>query len=231
MTNKILVFDCGDTLLRLVPDKVTTCHGVLHARGIGVSKERIADAYRIAEAVLPRRSSLEGTRQAQTAFYQTFNRNLCVQLGLESRWAELDPVLQKAFGTKPHWVPYPEVVSVLTTLTETATMHVLANWDQQLEIRLAEAGLTSFFRSIHASAVLGAEKPDPVIFARFLALHDYRGEQCIYIGNDYGADVVGSRNAGLLPVLVDREKRYDHADCPVLSSLKELPEWLARIEM
>lgn len=63
------------------------------------------------------------------------------------------------------------------------------------------------------SAVVGAEKPDPVVFAPAIAVLAERGitpARTIYVGDSARYDIAGARNAGLIPVLLDP---YDlHAD-------------------
>jgi len=54
-----------------------------------------------------------------------------------------------------------------------------------------------------------------------------RPEQTMYVGDNYFADVIGARNAGLQPVLIDPEGVFDqHAeclgDCHVIRSMPEL---------
>ena len=62
---------------------------------------------------------------------------------------------------------------------------------------------------------MGVEKPDPEIF-RF-ALKELSltnsPEKVLYVGNEYKADVLGARAAGLVPVLIDPRGDYEHADC------------------
>ena len=44
----------------------------------------------------------------------------------------------------------------------------------------------------------------------------------LYIGNEYIADVVGAREAGLTPVLIDRNNRLPAADCWRIRALADL---------
>jgi putative hydrolase of the HAD superfamily len=44
----------------------------------------------------------------------------------------------------------------------------------------------------------------------------------VYVGNEYIADVAGARDAGLTPVLIDRDDRLPAADCLRIRALREL---------
>jgi predicted HAD superfamily phosphohydrolase YqeG len=48
----------------------------------------------------------------------------------------------------------------------------------------------------------------------------------MYIGDNYFADIVGSRRAGLLPVLYDPISLFPDADCAIIKSLAEIPSLL-----
>jgi FMN phosphatase YigB (HAD superfamily) len=45
----------------------------------------------------------------------------------------------------------------------------------------------------------------------------------MYIGDNYFADVIGARNAGIHPVLLDIGGIIHQPGCPSLKSLTELP--------
>lgn len=46
--------------------------------------------------------------------------------------------------------------------------------------------------------------------------------QAVYIGDNYYADVIGARNAGLQPILFDPANLWEGYDCEVIHSFKEL---------
>ena len=102
-------------------------------------------------------------------------------------------------------------------------MHVVANWDDGLEACLSEAGIAERFSGIHDSQTLGVEKPDPEIFRRFGERAGVDLSKAVYIGNGYGADVAGSRAAGLTPVLLDWRGHYPgQVDAPRAVSWESL---------
>jgi FMN phosphatase YigB (HAD superfamily) len=46
------------------------------------------------------------------------------------------------------------------------------------------------------------------------------------VGDNYWADVVGARRAGVTPVLLDPQGLFPEADCLVLDELDDLLAWL-----
>jgi FMN phosphatase YigB (HAD superfamily) len=75
---------------------------------------------------------------------------------------------------------------------------------------------------VAASAALGAEKPDRACFDAFLARNALDPARTLYIGDEYIADVVGSRGVGMAPVLIDRKNRLPAADCLRIRALTDL---------
>ena len=55
---------------------------------------------------------------------------------------------------------------------------------------------------------------------------DVSASQAIHVGDSYEADVVGARNVGITPVLIDREGLYPTADCHRINNLLLLLEML-----
>jgi len=51
-------------------------------------------------------------------------------------------------------------------------------------------------------------------------------ERIIYIGDNYFADIVGAKNAGITPVLLDPGEIFPDAECSVIRSLGEIMEML-----
>jgi FMN phosphatase YigB (HAD superfamily) len=47
-------------------------------------------------------------------------------------------------------------------------------------------------------------------------------QEVVYVGDNYFADVVGSRRAGLTPVLYDPNTIFPEADCATIKSFTQL---------
>ena len=73
-----------------------------------------------------------------------------------------------------------------------------------------------------ASAVVGSSKPHRDIFLYALGRAGVRADETVYVGDSYLADVLGSRGAGLHPVLLDRDGAAPSIDAPVIRSLADL---------
>lgn len=99
---------------------------------------------------------------------------------------------------------------------------VLSNRDKPFASELDELGLTPYLDFSLAGGEVGAFKPDPQIFQHTLQRTRTTAGETVYVGDNYFADVVGARRAGLQPVLYDPRHLYPEADCPIIASFDQL---------
>lgn len=115
------------------------------------------------------------------------------------------------------------VLDTLHTLQEAGfAMGVASNRGKPYDEQIAALGLDKFFSFALAAGQIQSWKPDARLFQHALGLLGVSAQHAIYVGDNYFADVIGSRRAGLQPVLIDPEGIFPDADCPVIHSIGEL---------
>jgi FMN phosphatase YigB (HAD superfamily) len=225
-----LVFDCGDTLLALSPSREEICLESLRALGCDFTRAEVALAYRCVDFTHRQRASELVEPEAKARFLREFNGLLCSALGIGTLSERFDALQRETFRRLRRWARAPGVEPALAELARAHRLHVLANWDRKLPALLAEVDLARFFRGIHASEDLGAEKPDARAFQRFAERSGVRLERAVYVGNEYRTDVEGSRAVGMQAVLMDWRGAYGRGvDCPRVGSWAELPAVIAAL--
>ncbi len=105
---------------------------------------------------------------------------------------------------------------------------VISNADGRVEALLETLELRPHFEFVIDSGLVGVEKPDPRIFRMGLERLGVEPHEAAYVGDIYEIDVVGARNAGLHPYLVDPLGRFAGGDCDTIRGIDELPERLGR---
>lgn len=96
---------------------------------------------------------------------------------------------------------------------------------------VAEAlGLADLLDLSLSAGETGLWKPEPEIFLTALARLGVAAADAVYVGDNLHADVEGSRNAGLTPVLIDPRGLYGDPGCPVITTIGQLPGVLATLE-
>ena len=104
---------------------------------------------------------------------------------------------------------------------------VLSNRTKPYGEQMLSLGLADYFEFALAAGDFEVWKPDPGLFLHALERMQLHPEQAIYVGDNYYADVIGARGAGVLPVLLDPQGIFPGAGCPVIQSIGELGRVLA----
>jgi len=116
-----------------------------------------------------------------------------------------------------------ELPGVLETLQKAGyRLGVVSNRDKPYWEELVTLNLCPFFEFSLAAGEVQSWKPDAGIFQAALDRIDSTATQTLYVGDNYFADVVGARRAGLQPVLYDTQRIFHDPGCPVITNFDEL---------
>ena len=166
------------------------------------------------------------------AFWLNFNRRQLAALGAAPDLIEkLGPRLHEYMNEHHQSVDMlmPGVQQALSVLKNAGLiLGVISNRDNPYQEYLLQIGLAEHFDFSLAAGEVKSWKPDKVIFEHALRMAGVQAEETIYVGDNYFADVVGARNAGMKPILIDAHGVFDQPDCPVVSSHQELLDLLER---
>ena len=110
-------------------------------------------------------------------------------------------------------------------------MAVISNREKPFQEEVETLGLAPFFAFSLAGGEVNAWKPEPDIFFHACRRLGVIPAESVYVGDNYFADVVGSRSAGLQPVLYDPRGIFPEAGCPIIKSFDELPAILRLPEL
>lgn len=224
---KAVFFDFGETLAILSPSKEESFIRAARSVGLELDVDRVQRAYQIVD-FHNKFSSV--TVKDRDLFYRRYNEQLCEALGISSHFIKLSSAIAEQFRRETRWVLMEDASEALHRLRRRGLpLALVANWDSNLSSLTEQLGIKELFSAIVPSQAAGVEKPDPAIFRR--AVNELslavETDRILYVGNEYRADVLGARAAGLTPVLIDRSRVYKHADCLRFTSLLE---WLESME-
>jgi putative hydrolase of the HAD superfamily len=122
----------------------------------------------------------------------------------------------------------PDVLPALDDLAAAGLrLAVVSNWDAGLEEVLAGLGVAGRFETVAVSALVGAGKPHPAIFAHALGALGVPPTGAVHCGDHPDFDCAGARGAGVRGVLIDRSDAYPDALCPRIRSLLDLRPLIA----
>lgn len=165
------------------------------------------------------------------AFWVNFSRRKLISLNISpTQAAKLAPHVSKHMHEKykPQVIVPPEIPAVLTQLRQADyTLGVVSNRETPFQRELEEMNLIGYFDFLLAAGEVGVFKPDPKVFHHALEIANAKPDEAMYVGDNYFADIVGSNNAGLMPVLYDPTGLFPNApDCHVIQSFNQLHELL-----
>ena len=138
-----------------------------------------------------------------------------VPMGLEQQFLQICP-------EKSNVIPYAH--EVLTYLKEKYTLHIITNGFHEMQgIKLSAAKLESYFVEVINSESCGYLKPDKRIFDYTLNLVKAKSSECLMVGDDLGADILGAKNAGIDQVFFNpAQEPHTEEISYEINSLKEL---------
>ena len=230
----VVFLDVGDTLVDGRPELDHYCK-VFQEHGYEAPKEAILSAYlqswdeAAPDGAHPEASATQEKYEAfRAAIYTSFvERCGCTEAPtIEAITTEL---MAYSDASNDQLQLFPDTIQVLSRLAESYRLVAVSNWYWSLNNYLDNHGIGAYFEAVITSAQIGYRKPHPKIFEHALALANVKPEEVVMVGDSYESDVLGAQGVGIRAVLLDRWGVPPEADCPVISSLSELPDTLAML--
>ena len=227
---KAVFFDLDGTLRHSVPEGAQVFDEYLLSLGHPLTDESRQRAMRWEYLYWANSADLRDDLLAHSAdtenFWIEYSRRRLIAVGLSPSSArELAPMVSAHMGEmyKPDSIVPEDVRRLLPALKEAGyILAVLSNREKPFHDVLASHGLSEFFHFSLAAGEVDIYKPDPGVFKHALDRSNLTARETVYVGDNYFADVVGSRRAGLHPVLYDPIGIFPEADCTTIRSFDEL---------
>ena len=159
-------------------------------------------------------------------FWIEYSRRRLLALGATPEWAiEFAAQASAHMGEmyKPDSIVREDVRRALPSLREAGyIMGVISNRNKPFQAMLEAHGLSEFFPYSLAAGEVDIYKPEPGIFKHALQQLKVKASETVYVGDNYYADILGARRAGIEPVLFDPSHIFPDADCVTIRSFDEL---------
>lgn len=125
---------------------------------------------------------------------------------------------------KANWKAYDDVIPCLELLKKQGnSLGIISNGDykQQIE-KLESMNIDKYFDCVITSSEIGVAKPNSAIFLEACDRAEVSTNESYYIGDRLETDAIGSNNAGMKGIWLNRKDRTSHSDVIVIHSLNEL---------
>ncbi len=233
---KAVFFDFFNTLANYHPPREQLQAAACREFGIEVETQAVRQALfagdqfydqEIVHFPLSKRSAGE-----KMALYGRYEAKILEAVGVEVS-EELALQIMAKFGTLmrqagARFVLFDDAEPALAQLKGRGLrLGLITNIDRDLSSTYDELGLSSCLDFLVTSLAVGAAKPDPAIFRAALERAGVEAAEAIHVGDMYHSDVLGARNAGIRPLLIDRDGLHQEiSDCPRIRSLGEVVGYL-----
>jgi putative hydrolase of the HAD superfamily len=224
---RAIFYDAGHTLVRPRPEIDEVWDFLAHQLGIDIAAEHrgpfpdVAAFFysRLGDDGLGAYASDAAARSFWTAYYAYALRDAARDVPVDEI-ESAGGALYDWYADPAQWQPFPEVIEALESARDRGLIQgVVSDWGSDLLPILHAHEITRLMDFVVASAVVGASKPHRDIFLYALGRAGVQAHETVYVGDSYLADVIGSRAAGLHPVLIDREGAAPRVDAPVVGAL------------
>lgn len=218
---QIVFFDAGGTLLRPEPAVGEVYAATGRRYGIDVSPKAITEAFR--------ETFLERKLDARPQDREWWREVVVLTFGRFGRATDPDGLfddLYAHFSSPEAWRLFHDARETVETLrTRGYQTGLLSNWDDRLEEVLDGLGLLELLDPVVISCRVGVDKPHPLIFETALTEAGVEPAHALMVGDDWEADIEGSRATGMRAVLVQHDG-HTAPDGPVIRRLGELLDLL-----
>ena len=169
------------------------------------------------------------TRKEEADFFAYGNMTALQKLGftatLSHGW-----FIYNYINDRIQYHKFGEVDAVLSRLKRAGLiLGLIANAVPSVRDRIHKLSLDRYFHAIVLSGEVGYEVPEREIFQTAVDTLSLLREEIVYVGDTY-ADVVGAHEAGITPVLLDRNRKYIDLDCVKVKNLTEFQELVSVFE-
>jgi HAD superfamily hydrolase (TIGR01549 family) len=164
----------------------------------------------------------------QFNFYIKYISRVLKEAGVKANIVLATKILLRMRRISWEFVAFDDSIPTLNLLKKQGfKLGLISNIDRKIDETYRSLGFLEFLDFSVTSHEIGCDKPDPRIFLAALKKVDMNPDEAIYIGDQYLMDVVGARNAGIKPLLLDRYNWFDDIDdCPRIKSLSEITQYL-----
>jgi HAD superfamily hydrolase (TIGR01662 family) len=229
-TIKAVFFDLDGTLRHSVPSGGDVFTDYVRTLGFPLSNEDRIRAMRWEHLYWASSMDLRDDLLAHSGetenFWIEYSRRRLVALGVSPTMArEYAPKVSAHMGSeyRPQSIIPDDVRKALAELRQAGyILAVLSNRDKPFVELLQNHNISDYFDFCVAAGEINSYKPDPGLFEHALKHADVTAQQAIYVGDNYFADIVGARRAGLTPILVDPRGIFPGADCITIKTFDEL---------
>lgn len=232
MTRRTVFFDVGNTLLTPAISEAQVMVDAAASLGLTVDLKLVEDKvplmWRHYEELYNADNSVWADEDRAVNIWLTIYAYLCNLVGIFEEAPRIAQLGYEKYLDPFSWKLFDDALPTLDALkAREIKIGIISNWDSSLTSIIRGLGFESYFDSIISSAEVGLHKPQPEIFEFALAKTHSLASESLHVGDHRIADVAGSANVGITPILIDRASWHpEFEDSVRVEDLRDILNYL-----
>ena len=198
---KAIFFDAVGTLIHLTKSVGQHYHLVAQQQGLTLDPNVLDQAFAQVWREMPPRPAIGEPREDDDkGWWRDLVERMLARIPGKIDPLDRDNFFEAAyshFAEAGVWALYQEVFDTLAVLAPRFELAIVSNFDGRLRVILEQLTISRFFARVFVSSEIGADKPDPEIYRRALAISGLSPKEVLHVGDDPERDWAGARAAGL----------------------------------
>jgi putative hydrolase of the HAD superfamily len=229
---KAVCFDFFNTLSYYHPSREDTYQKACAEIGLGVEQKNLSKSLLIADVYWREQNRnkpyQKRNKPAQFVLFTRYVKRLINGAGVKTSWLQAARIVGKLIKVKWEFAVFDDAIPVMNALRQKGiTVGIVSNADNTYNDIFKALGLLDASDFTVTSYEAGCEKPEPGIFLLALKKTKAKPEEVLFIGDQYTVDIVGARNVGMKPLMIDRNNWQEEiTDCTRIQSLKQIDQFL-----
>tara|TARA_B100000427_G_C15479496_1_gene582272 strand:+ start:570 stop:1280 length:711 start_codon:yes stop_codon:yes gene_type:complete len=213
MKIKAVLFDLYGTLAGFEPSRFLIQSQVVKKYNLFLTQQGVSKGYFLADKFMAEQNAVKPVRSMNQIekenFFARYEQLVLSGDALDVNLDLCKKIFKELQQVSYSMVLYPDVIDSLIKLKSlNFKLGLISNMDKLGSELLNEFKLSEYMDICVTSKEANVEKPDPQIFNLALSKLNIKPEEAIYVGDQILSDVEGASNAGMTPVLLDRENSH-----------------------
>ena len=231
---KAVFFDLYGTLAGFSPSRFQIQSQACKRFGITLTEEGILRGYACADKFMSEQNKTNPlrlmTETQKLVFFSKYEQKILRGSEVEVDLAKASKIWEAIKGIPYDMKIYDDVVPCIQTLkADGLVVGIISNMNISGLDLINKFDLYELVDFAVTSLEVGLEKPHKKIFEEALIRANVANSNAVHVGDQIESDVNGAKNAGLQPILLDRDKNYTSFNgCPRIETMKILKKTLDR---
>jgi len=224
---KAIFFDFYNTLVHFSPTSEEIQKQACNKFGITANKQKLSAGYKIADNFFNQENSInpifERNKENQASFFFEYEKILLENSEVAASSEIIKKIWDEVYATPRELLLFEDVLPTFTQLKKHhLKIGIITNNRQNIIELTKELKIHTFLNVIVRSCDVGFEKPHPKIFKTALNKLKIPANETLHIGDQPLSDLQGAKQAGITPILLDRQNISGIKEFPIINSLIEI---------